>query len=111
MASEQRAFPRTPNTQTASWFLDINSSGRLNLNPPYQRRSVWNLQYRQFFIDSVVRNYPTQSIFLDVEIDPDRPTDYKVLDGKQRLTSLITFIQDEFAAPDTLTDLGLDGAY
>jgi hypothetical protein len=81
------------------------------LDPPYQRRSVWNLGFRQFFIDSVVRNYPTQSIFLDVEVDPDRPTDYKVLDGKQRLTSLIQFVSDEFSAPDSLSDLKLDGLY
>ena len=111
MSEEQRVFQRTPNTQTASWFLDIHSAGRLNLNPPYQRRSVWNLEYRQFFIDSLVRNYPTQSIFLEVDVDPDKPTDYKVLDGKQRLTSLITFVLDEFPAPDSLVDLDVGGKY
>ncbi len=111
MTLEERAFPRTPTSQTASWFLDINSSGKLNLSPPYQRRSVWNLHYRQFFIDSIIRNYPTQSIFLEVDIDPDRPTEYKVLDGKQRLTSLISFVSDEFPAPDSLGDLRLDDKY
>lgn len=111
MAREQQPFQRNPNTQTASWFLDINSSRRLNLDPPYQRRSVWNLQYRQFFIDSVIRNYPTQSIFLDVDVDPDRPTDYKVIDGKQRLTSLIQFSEDGFVTPQSLSDLGLQEQY
>jgi hypothetical protein len=111
MALDERSFPRTPNSQTASWFLDIYSSGKLNLTPPYQRRSVWNLDYRQFFIDSIVRNYPTQAIFLEVDIDPDRPTDYKVLDGKQRLTSLISFVNDEFPAPESLSDLDLADKY
>lgn len=109
--SEDRPFQRTPSPQTASWFLDLHASGQLNLNPPYQRRSVWNLEYRQFFIDSVIRNYPTQSIFLDVTIDPDFPTEYRVLDGKQRLTSLIGFTSNEFATPDSLGDLGFDDTY
>ncbi|MEE3126068.1 MAG: DUF262 domain-containing protein [Actinomycetota bacterium] len=109
--AEDRPFQRTPSPQTASWFLDINSAGQLDLNPPYQRRSVWNWEYRQFFIDSVIRNYPTQSIFLDVTIDPDEPTSYKVLDGKQRLTSLIKFTRDEFVTPESLADLGLEDRY
>lgn len=109
--AEDRPFQRTPSPQTASWFLDINSAGQLDLDPPYQRRSVWNWEYRQFFIDSVIRNYPTQSIFLDVTIDPDEPTRYKVLDGKQRLTSLILFTRDEFATPESLSDLGLEDTY
>lgn len=109
--SEQRRFTRTPSPQTASWFLDLNSSKQLDLNPKYQRRSVWNSQYRQFFIDSVIRNYPTQAIFLEVAVDPDGPTKYKVLDGKQRLTSLISFVNNEFSTPDSLDDINLDGIY
>lgn len=104
-------FQRSPSPQTVSWFLDLETAGRLNLSPAYQRRSVWNTTFRQFFIDSVVRNYPTQSIFLDVTIDPDRSTEYKVLDGKQRLTSLIQFVRDEFPTPDSLSDLNIDEKY
>lgn len=106
-----KRFERTPSPQTVSWFLDLADSGRLNLDPPYQRRSVWSPQYRQFFIDSVVRNYPTQSIFIDRVVDPDHPTEYRVLDGKQRLTTLLKFIANEFPAPDSLGDIGIDGKY
>lgn len=109
--SEDRQFQRTPSPQTASWFLDLNSTKQLDLDPPYQRRSVWNLEYRQFFIDSIIRNYPTQSIFVDVSIDPDGPTQYRVLDGKQRLTSLILFTQNTFVTPGSLADLSLDETY
>jgi uncharacterized protein with ParB-like and HNH nuclease domain len=95
----------------ASWFLDLNSAKRLDLNPPYQRRSVWNDDFRKFFIDSLIRNYPTQAIFIDTTLDPDIATSYKVLDGKQRLTSLIMFVNNELITPDSLTDLGLDNQY
>ncbi len=104
-------FRRNPNTQAASWFLDLHSSGRLNLDPPYQRRSVWNYEYRQFFVDSILRNYPTQAIFLEVDVDPDRATEYRVLDGKQRLTSLISFCNNEWPTSSSLVDLNLDNLY
>jgi hypothetical protein len=104
-------FDRIPNTQQASWFVDLNSAGRLDLNPRYQRRSIWNREFRRFFIDSVIRNYPTQAIFLEVEIDPDGPTTYRVLDGKQRLTSLFLFMSDDFTTPDSLVDLDLHNTY
>ncbi|MDV7134517.1 DUF262 domain-containing protein [Williamsia muralis] len=111
MIKRGTSFRRNPTTQSASWILDLHDSGKLDRDPPYQRKSVWNLPYRQFFIDSVVRNFPTQAIFLDLTIDPDAPSTYHVLDGKQRLTALIDFTKDEFAAPDSLDDLGLGGLY
>ena len=111
MPKEPEPFDRNPNTQQAGWFVDLESAGRLDLDPPYQRRSIWNMDFRQFFIDSVIRNYPTQAIFVEVQIDPDGPTQYRVLDGKQRLTSLFMFMRDEFPTPDSLGDLQLDDAY
>lgn len=111
MADISRPFQRTPNTQTASWFLDLKDSGKLELNPPYQRRSVWTYNYKQFFIDSIVRNYPTQAIFLDLAIEPDQPSVYRVLDGKQRLTTLIDFTADAFPAPESLDDFRVAGQY
>ncbi|MDQ3913743.1 MAG: DUF262 domain-containing protein [Actinomycetota bacterium] len=109
MASPQ--FPRNPNTQSVRWFLDLNSAGRLDLDPPYQRRSVWNMEFRRFFIDSVLRNYPTQSIFLEYDIDPDISTVYRVLDGKQRLTTILMFTTDEFQTSDSVMDLNLANLY
>ncbi|HYQ48098.1 MAG TPA: DUF262 domain-containing protein, partial [Thermodesulfovibrionales bacterium] len=47
-----------------AWFLDINREGQLDLNPPYQRRSVWTLKDRKFFLDSIFRNYPCPAVFL-----------------------------------------------
>ena len=111
MATRSGTFVRTPNTQNAAWFLDLHSAGRLDLHPAYQRRSVWNLSYRQFFIDSLIRNYPTQSIFVEVDVDPDTGTQYAVIDGKQRLTSLFEFARDEFPTSDSLDDLGLGDKY
>jgi len=102
---------RTANTQSASWFLDLESARRLDLDPPYQRRSVWNLEYKQFFIDSLVRNYPAPTIFLQVDVSADGPTTYRVIDGKQRLTALFEFVKDAYPTSDSLEDLDLDDRY
>jgi hypothetical protein len=104
-------FRRTPNTQSASWFLDLESAKKLDLDPPYQRRSVWNLEYQQFFVDSILRNYPAPTIFLQVDVSADTPTIYRVIDGKQRLTALFDFTRDKFQTPETLEDLNLNGLY
>lgn len=104
-------FRRNPNTQYVSWFLDMMDARRLNLDPPYQRRSVWSLEYKKFFIDTVIRNYPTQAIFLEAKTSEGGRTEYLVLDGKQRLTSLIEFQNGEFETPESLADLGMSGMY
>ncbi|QRP47331.1 DUF262 domain-containing protein [Amycolatopsis sp. FDAARGOS 1241] len=111
MSEYPTRLQRTTNTQSASWFLDLKSAGRLDLDPPYQRRSVWNLQYKQFFIDSIIRNYPAPSIFLQVDYVPGQAATYHVIDGKQRLSALFEFYEDEFSTSDGLTDLGLDNKY
>lgn len=87
---------RRPNTQTVQWFLETHASGQLDLDPPYQRRSVWNDAYRRFYIDTILRDYPSPAIYLQVETRPGVPTVYHVIDGKQRLETLISFTQDEF---------------
>jgi len=34
------SFQRSPNQQDLSWFIDMKQQERLELDPPYQRRSV-----------------------------------------------------------------------
>jgi hypothetical protein len=36
--------------QTISWFWDLYQRGLLELDPPYQRKSVWNNVYKAYFI-------------------------------------------------------------
>jgi hypothetical protein len=84
------------NFQTVSWFHDIYKRKLLDLDPPYQRRSVWNQEYKDYFIDTILLEYPSPAIFLFEEIDPSGITEYKVVDGKQRLTTIFEFLEDKF---------------
>lgn len=98
---------RTLTMQDISWFLDANEKGQLNLDPPYQRRSVWSPRDKRFFIDTILNNYPAPPIFLHKTLDESgRPT-YHVADGKQRLQTIIEFTEDKIRIPDDFSDVTL----
>jgi len=88
------------NRQDVSWFTDLWRRGLLELDPPYQRRSVWNQRYRQEFIETVLLGYPAPSIFLYAATEDDGTRLYSVVDGKQRLTAILDFVEDNFQTPD-----------
>lgn len=88
------------NRQTVSWFIDLYRRELLDLDPPYQRRSVWNQRYREDFIETVLLGYPAPSLFLYEDISEDGSTRYAVVDGKQRLTAIFDFADDRFPTRD-----------
>ncbi len=98
---------RTPTTQDISWFLDLYDKGQLNLDPPYQRRSVWSPRDRRYFIDTILNNYPVPPIFLHKTLDENGRSTYHVVDGKQRLQTIIMFRENKFAIPDDFSDITL----
>ena len=63
----------------------------LNLEPGFQRDSVWKERDRAKLINSVVRNYPLPAIFLYRRNENGRLI-YDVIDGKQRLESIFMFM-------------------
>lgn len=82
---------RRPTTQDISWLLDLHKNKQLDLSPPYQRRSVWTPKDRRFFIDTIFRNFPSPAIFLHKHITLDGNIKYHVVDGKQRLETILSF--------------------
>lgn len=98
---------RNLSTQDISWFLDLHDKGQLNLNPPYQRRSVWSPKDRRFFVDTILNNYPAPPVFLHKTLNEQgRPT-YHVVDGKQRIQTIIDFVSDLVRIPDDFSVLTL----
>jgi uncharacterized protein with ParB-like and HNH nuclease domain len=56
---------------------------------------VWSTERGSLFIDSILKNFPTQMIFMRPTIDNE--TDrlvYDIIDGRQRLRSVINFIEN-----------------
>jgi hypothetical protein len=65
----------------------------LNLRPEYQRRLVWDDSKRSLFIESLLLNVPIPPVFL-YEWELSR---YEVMDGQQRLNSIVDFYENTFA--------------
>ena len=102
---------RDSNFQMLSWFTDLYRMGNLDLEPPYQRKSIWNNDYKVYFIDTILRNFPCPTIFLEVEQSPSGLTKYHVVDGKQRLLTVFEFVNDEFPTSAEYSDPGYGDKY
>ncbi|MHB8790168.1 MAG: DUF262 domain-containing protein [Desulfobulbaceae bacterium] len=100
---------RRVTTQDVSWFLDLYHQDQLDLDPAYQRRSVWNPKDRRFFLDTIFRGYPSPSIFLNKVIDDSGKTVYAVVDGKQRLETIFNFVKNKIYIDKNYGDVRLDG--
>ncbi len=89
-----------PTTLRVSDFLAWQRMGALDLQPRFQRRSVWKPGAKSYLVDSVVRQLPVPLIFLRERLDLlNGETIREVVDGQQRLRTLIGFI-DPQALPD-----------
>jgi len=73
--------------KTISDLVLMFRDGQLNLEPGFQRKSVWSWSDRRRLIQSIVPNYPSPSIFL-YERQENGFVMYDVIDGKQRLESI-----------------------
>jgi len=102
---------RKQNFQTISWFWDLYTRDKLDLEPPYQRRSVWNREFKDYFVDTLLLNYPVPSIFLYEDITPNGIATYHVVDGKQRLTTIFEFVNNQFPISEKAQIADYKGKY
>jgi len=87
---------RATTVHDIDWFNDLLAFKRLDLDPPYQRYSVWSKGYKQYFIDTILSNYPCPSVFLHKESISGTDHVYHMVDGKQRLLAIFGFQGNEF---------------
>jgi hypothetical protein len=102
---------REMNFQNVGWFWDLYKRKHLIMDPPYQRRSVWNQEYKDYFVDTVLHGYPAPAIFLFRETTPDGISNYSVVDGKQRLSTLFEFASNNFSVSEKATIARFRGKY
>ncbi|MDB3874198.1 DUF262 domain-containing protein [Flavobacteriaceae bacterium] len=84
--SSTQIFPAS----TLQWKLNREE---INLNPEYQRNSVWSKYNKQLLIDSIIIGVPIPKLFFHKTGDS---TKWDVVDGQQRLRAIFDFLNDEF---------------
>lgn len=105
-----RRFERIVTTYDVTWLLDLHKNKQLDLDPAYQRKSVWTPKDRRYFMDTVFRNFPSPAIFLHKTIDDATgSTTYHVVDGKQRINTILMYVQNRFALSADFGDARFDG--
>ena len=101
-----RVLDRNSNNINIATFWENHQLGKYNYDPSYQRPSdVWSESKKSFLIDTILKNFPMPPIFLHQHIDVNSgKTIYDVIDGKQRLTTIISFIENNVALPEDFSD-------
>ena len=71
------------------------------LNAPYQRGDVWGRIRRRNLIKSIVLGIPIPSIVINDRASAgwDEMVSCAVIDGKQRITTILMFLEDQLNVP------------
>jgi 5-methylcytosine-specific restriction endonuclease McrA len=80
-------------TKTILDLRNLQGQNHLNLEPGFQRKSVWGKNDRKKLVQSVLEGLPLPSIFLYRREDDQGHLVYDVLDGKQRLETIFMFMR------------------
>jgi GGDEF domain-containing protein len=72
-------------------FVSYLNDEKINLSPAFQRGHVWKQKDRKSLLKNVIAGKPIPAVFLYKEASGSKYS-YNILDGKQRLESLILFI-------------------
>lgn len=70
---------------------------RLVLQPEFQRNLVWNDKHKESFIDTILKGYPFPEIYIaqsGVDLETLQ-TQQVVVDGQQRLSTIMKYVSDE----------------
>lgn len=96
----------SPTNRPLEGFVYNYSTGRLLLNPPYQRGDVWTDDQRGLLIRSLLMGVPTHDIIINKRLTDAwqklnglSPYNDVVIDGQQRILTVVRWFDGEFGVP------------
>jgi hypothetical protein len=88
-------------------FAHWKREGHLELSPPYQRGDVWGMIRRRNLIRSIMMGIPIPSIIINDRFSANWGNEIAVIDGKQRITTILMFLEGRLKVPAAW--FGIDG--
>ena len=78
---------------------DNEPGWEIDINPPYQRPHAWTLQQKRAYVEYILRGGEVSRRILFASRGQHNHHDqrWRLLDGKQRLASIVEFVRGEFA--------------
>ncbi|WP_339307034.1 DUF262 domain-containing protein [Paenibacillus sp. FSL L8-0435] len=86
----------TPTNQSIADLRDWANSNTLEITPDFQRKEVWSRAAQVMLIDSILKNIPMPKIIVH-SIIKDGRVYRKVIDGQQRIKSILSYLKDEYS--------------
>jgi hypothetical protein len=67
---------------------------RIDLDADYQREKIWSRKNQEELLDSIIKNIDIPKIYL-ARVANNENFDFECIDGKQRMTTLLSFFKPE----------------
>lgn len=83
--------------QNVAWFKNISDRGELEVKPPFQRNPVWVTRQKSYLIDTILNGFPIPEIYIQETVDEKGNTKYIIVDGQQRIRSVLEYLEGKFS--------------
>ena len=93
-----------------AWFNQVRDNNELEVKPPFQRNPVWVNRQKSYLIDTILNKYPIPEIYMQETVDENGKAKYIIVDGQQRIRSVLDFISGLFSIDETDSPQ-FEGAY
>jgi len=89
-------------------ILDITrllKSGELSIQPKYQRRrTAWPVNAKTALLDTILNNFPLPPIYLRDYVDETGKRRKEIIDGQQRISTIVEFYDNTFSLSKNIFD-------
>ena len=92
----EHAVRLEPNSYSIAEIRDMLARRELVVNRNYQRGSgLWPSTARSYFIDTILTGFPFPKLYFYEQLDSRTKDIKEIVDGQQRISSIIDFLQDK----------------
>lgn len=92
---QKRAVSYDVYDMTVRQLIDMAAAGEIDIAPEYQRHFVWDEERESELIESIYLGIPVPSLYMAA----NRNGTWEVVDGVQRLSTLVHFCGDSKLLP------------